>query len=281
MIIDTHTHFYDPTRPAGVPWPSSDDPFLYRRIMPDDYKKVAIPEGVTGTIVVEASAWLEDNQWILDMADEDPFIIGLVGHLEPAWPEFEVALDRFGAHPCFYGIRLGRAPIDNIDYEKALAQLMGLNLELDLLVGAEWLDNTAVWAERYPDLRIVLNHVAHVPITGGQPDTEWLAGIHKTAAFSNVFCKVSGLVESAQDDPAPDDPAYYAPTLDALWNAFGEERLVYGGNWPVSWRYAEYAQVQKLATTYFEQKGVEVLEKVMWKNSQTAYGWGEGGERKW
>ena len=111
MIIDTHTHFYDPTRPAGVPWPSSDDPFLYRRIMPDDYKKVAIPEGVTGTIVVEASAWLEDHQWILDMADEDPFIIGLVGHLEPAWPEFEVALDRFGAHPCFYGIRLGRAPM--------------------------------------------------------------------------------------------------------------------------------------------------------------------------
>ncbi|MEE2995343.1 MAG: amidohydrolase family protein [Gemmatimonadota bacterium] len=107
------------------------------------------------------------------------------------------------------------------------------------------------------------------------------AGLHLEYTESVECYDRPGLVELAQDDPAPDDPAYYAPTLDALWNAFGEERLVYAGNWPVSWRYGEYAQVQKLATTYFEQKGVEVLEKVMWKNSQTAYGWGGGGERKW
>ena len=273
MIIDTHTHFYDPTRLAGVPWPPPDDAFLYRRIMPDVYKKVSVPEGVTGTIVVEASAWLEDNQWILDMADADPFIIGLVGHLEPARPKFEVTLDRFSAHPRFYGIRLGQVPVDDVDYENAMAQLMAHNLELDLLIGAEWLANTAIWAERYADLRIVLNHVAHVKITGGQPDAEWLAAIQRAAACPNVFCKVSGLVELAETSPAPEDPAYYAPTLDALWHAFGEDRLVYGSNWPVSWRYAEYAHVQQLATAYFERKGIEVLEKVMWKNSQAAYGW--------
>lgn len=274
MIIDTHTHFYDPTRPAGVPWPSPDDEFLYRRIMPEDYKEVAVPEGVTGTIVVEASAWLEDNQWILDMADSDPFLVGLVGHLEPGKPNFEVTLDRFGAHPRFYGIRLGQVPAGDIAYENAMAQLMARNLELDLLVGAEWLENAAVWAERYPDLRIVLNHVAHVPITGGQPDAEWMTDIKRVAAFSNVFCKVSGLVELTEDKPPPDDPAYYAPTLDALWDAFGEDRLIYGSNWPVSWRYAEYAKVQQLAVMYFEGKGTEVLEKVMGKNSRTAYGWG-------
>ena len=100
------------------------------------------------------------------------------------------------------------------------------------------------------------------------------AGLHLEYTESVECYDRPGLVVLAQDDPA-----YYAPTLDALWNAFGEERLVYAGNWPVSWRYGEYAQVQKLATTYFEQKGVEVLEKVMWKNSQTAYGWG-GGRKK-
>ena len=72
MIIDTHTHFYDPTRPEGVPWPNPDDDVLYRRVMPDDYKALAVPEGATGTVVVEASKWLDDNQWILDLAADEP-----------------------------------------------------------------------------------------------------------------------------------------------------------------------------------------------------------------
>ena len=72
MIIDTHTHFYDPYRPEGVPWPPRDDALLYRRVLPEDYKAVAVPEGVTGTVVVEASEWVEDNGWILDLAATEP-----------------------------------------------------------------------------------------------------------------------------------------------------------------------------------------------------------------
>ncbi|MDQ1316881.1 MAG: L-fuconolactonase, partial [Candidatus Poribacteria bacterium] len=68
MIIDTHTHFYDPTRTQGAPWPDPNDKVLYRRVLPADYKDLAVPQGVSGTIVVEASEWIEDNQWILDLA---------------------------------------------------------------------------------------------------------------------------------------------------------------------------------------------------------------------
>src|SRR3954469_15875 len=67
-IIDTHTHFYDPTRPQGVPWPDKNDKILYRRVRPEDYRALPKPVPVQGTVVVEASAWLEDNQWILDLA---------------------------------------------------------------------------------------------------------------------------------------------------------------------------------------------------------------------
>src|SRR5262245_62200533 len=73
-IIDTHTHFYDPTRPEGVPWPGKDDKLLYRKVLPRDFLKVASPVGVTRTIVVEASPWLEDNQWLLDLARRDKTI---------------------------------------------------------------------------------------------------------------------------------------------------------------------------------------------------------------
>ena len=81
MIVDTHTHFYDPARPQGVPWPSPGEEHLYRTVLPRHYKALAEPEGVTATVVVEASPWVEDNQWILDLAAADPFIVGLVGHL--------------------------------------------------------------------------------------------------------------------------------------------------------------------------------------------------------
>ena len=273
MIVDTHTHFYDPARPQGVPWPGPEDDFLYRRIMPEDFKREARPEGVTGTVVVEASAWVEDNQWILDLAEDDPFLLGLVGHLEPPDARFESDLERFAAHDLFYGIRLGKAPIDDPVYLGAMEQLAAHDLTLDLLVGKEWLPAVTDCAARFPDLRIVLNHLAHVPVTGGQPDEEWVAGIRSAAAHPHVFCKISGMVELAQASPPPEDPAYYGPVLDALWNAFGENRLLYASNWPVSWRYASYRQVQSLAMACFEPRGSEVLEKIMGKNSREAYGW--------
>ncbi len=82
-VIDTHTHFYDPTRPGGVPWPPKDDAVLYRRVLPGDYRALPKPRRVAATVVVEASPWLEDNQWILDLAAKDPFIVGFVGNLNP------------------------------------------------------------------------------------------------------------------------------------------------------------------------------------------------------
>src|SRR2546427_8882723 len=88
-IIDTHTHFYDPTRPQGVLWPSKTEPLLYRRTLPEDFRYVVQEWRVTGTIVVEASPWLEDNQWLLDLAKENPLIVGIVGHLEPGRPAFK------------------------------------------------------------------------------------------------------------------------------------------------------------------------------------------------
>jgi L-fuconolactonase len=82
-IIDTHTHFYDPTRLQGVLWPGKSESLLYRQTLPEDLQRAAQGLRVNGTIVVEASPWLEDNQWLLDLANENPLIVGVVGHLEP------------------------------------------------------------------------------------------------------------------------------------------------------------------------------------------------------
>jgi L-fuconolactonase len=274
VIIDTHTHFYDPTRPEGVPWPNPNDEVLYRRVLPDDYKTLAVPEGVTGTVVVEASKWVADNQWILDLAADEPFIVGFVGHLEPDDPDFATHLNRFSVNPLFRGIRLGGGHIQDLENRQLLTNIEKLatkDLELDLLTNQDLLPNIASLAERFPELRIVINHVAGVRIDGNRPNATWVDGMHLAAANPNVYCKVSGLVESAHHKPSPDDVGYYAPTLDTLWDVFGEERLIYGSNWPVSERFADYATVQRIVTDYFAPMGDDVAAKYFWKNAAKAY----------
>ena len=108
MIIDTHIHIYDPTRPEGVPFPEPDDE-IYRRVMPEDYRALVASEGVTGAIIVEASTWVEDNQWVLDVIEDDPFIVGLVGNLDPRAEDFGDHLNRLSPNPLFWVFV--RAPI--------------------------------------------------------------------------------------------------------------------------------------------------------------------------
>src|SRR5262245_54538534 len=105
-IIDTHTHFYDPTRPQGVPWPGKNDAVLYRRVLPEEYRRLAEPSGVIGTVVVEASPWVEDNQWLLDLAAKDRFLVGIVGRLDTAADGFEKDLRRFTRDPLYRGLRI-------------------------------------------------------------------------------------------------------------------------------------------------------------------------------
>ena len=276
MIIDTHTHFYDPGRPQGVPWPDPNDDLLYRRVLPEDYKALSVPEGVTGTVVVEASPWVEDNQWILDLAENEPFIVGFVGNLNPEADDFKDNLIRFTANPLFRGIRVRRMEIQNLNRREVFPNLQLLaenDLELDLLVGVEELPGVDSLGEQIPQLRIVINHIAHVPIDGKEPDPSWVSEMKKAAQNPNIYCKVSGLVERVGVNPAPKDPEYYVPTLDVLWDAFGEDRLFYGSNWPVCEKAGSYSTVQHIVTEYFKSKGEEATEKYFWKNSKDVYKW--------
>ena len=273
MIIDTHTHFYDPTRPEGVPWPNPNDEVLYRRVMPEDYKALAVPEGVTGTVVVEASKWLADNQWILDLAAEEPFIVGFVGHLEPT-TDFEDNLNRFSENPLFRGIRLGSGHLRALGDPTFLASIEKLAakaLTLDLLINPEALSILPTLVEHTPEMRIVINHIAGARISEAPPDSGWVSAIREVARYPNIYCKVSGLAEHTGQIPAPTDVAYYAPTVDVLWDAFGEDRLIYGSNWPVSERFAPYAVVQQIVNDYFSMKGEAVKAKFFWQNAKAAY----------
>ena len=87
-ILDTHVHFFDATRPTAAPRPNDGKP-LPKPVLPEDLKKLSKPHGVVGCILVEASSVLEDNSWWLDLAAKEPFIVGVIGRLDPTSDDFE------------------------------------------------------------------------------------------------------------------------------------------------------------------------------------------------
>jgi L-fuconolactonase len=277
-IIDCHTHFYDPSRPQGVPWPERSDRALYRPVYPRDYKAVAAAQGVTGTVVVEASAWPEDNQWILDLARDEPTIRGFVGRLVPGDASFAAGLSRFAANPLLRGIRVSGADVPLLtDPAKLrdLEALAGRDLALDVNGNVASLPAVAAVARAVPRLRIVIDHVANVAIDGKAPPGDWLSGMRAAAAQPSVFCKVSGLVEGTgrRDGRAPSDVEFYRPVLDAVWKLFGEERLIYGSNWPVSEPFAPFSTVHHIVATYFASHGENASRRYFAGNASVAYKW--------
>jgi L-fucono-1,5-lactonase len=278
-IVDTHTHFYDPTRPQGVPWPPQSDKLLYRRVLPEHLAAVTKGLGVTGTVVVEASPRVEDNQWLLDLAARQPLILGVVGKLQPGTDDFRRHLTRFAKNARFRGIRVGADDVSKglssprvLDDLKRLA---GEDLELDVIGGPAMLSDVARLADKLPDMRIVINHVAGIPIDGKAVKPDLRAGLRAAAGHRNVYCKVSGLVEATgrDDGKAPADVRFYRRLLDVLWELFGEDRLIYGSNWPVSERFAPYPVVLGVVREYFSAKGQAESDKFFRKNALAAYKW--------
>ena len=276
-VIDTHTHFYDPTRPGGVPWPPEDSP-LHRTVLPADWLAVAEPCGVRETVIVEASPLVEDNQWILDLAAQEKCIVGFVGNLDPTDAAFEANVKRFAANPLFVGVRW-RSGL--VDIEKEVPQILrgaqvlaDHNLELDLNGSAALLPAVDRIAREVPTLRIVINHLG----SAGDPrelKTEWKDGIAQVAQQPLVDMKVSALVEQVKGPAgeAPSDVGFYLPILDYLWEQFGEDRLLYGSNWPVSDRGGDYAKVFNLVHEYFAAKGPAVAAKYFSENAKRTYRW--------
>ena len=278
-IVDCHTHFYDPTRPEGVPWPGKDDAVLYRTILPKQFLEQAAPVGVTKTIVVEASPRVEDNAWLLDLAAKNPSIIGVVGNLTPGKAEFAGHLKRFAANKLYRGIRINhgalKTGLDQAEFLADIRRMAELGLELDVNGGPDMPADVARLAEKLPTLRIVINHLGNVDVDGAEPPQLWRDGMKAAAKHPRVFCKVSALVEHAKpksgEKKVPEEVDFYRPVLDAIWATFGDDRLIYGSNWPVSDHYASYKTLFSIVNQYVTARGRATAEKFFWKNANAAY----------
>jgi L-fuconolactonase len=280
-VIDTHIHLYDPRRPGGIPWPEKTNSVLYRPAIPERYRSIATPFGVLGAVAIECSPLSADNDWLLRTAKDDSLIVGVIGDLDPALREFPRQFERLAQDPLFRGIRYGnlwgrdlgtrlkeRAFVDNL---KLLAR-SGLLLESanpDPALITNLLHLTAL----VPDLKIIIDHLPQaVPPMDAKAREAYVGDLNALSQRGNVFVKGSEVLRRI-DGTVSTDLSSYRAWLDEIWEIFGEDRLIFGSDWPNSDQLASFADTFSIIQQYLVIRGNAAAEKFFWKNSIKAYGW--------
>jgi L-fucono-1,5-lactonase len=280
-IIDTHIHLFDPARPQGAPYsgPRPAPGAAPIAAYPERYRRLAVPLGVVGAIKVEASPWIEDNLWVLEVAQRDPIMVGVIGNLEPDKPEFPEYLERYHRNPLFRGIRYGNLwgrditkQSTNPDFISGLKLLAEADLVMDTAnPRVPLLEAMLRISDAVPTLRIVIDHLP--ALDPAEADrAAYDAALQEIARRPQIFVKLSEIIHRVNDQVSTELGTYRA-RLDTLMGVFGEDRILFGSDWPNSDGVAPVDKVFAVAKEYFRSKPRPVAEKYFWKNSVAAYKW--------
>jgi L-fuconolactonase len=277
-IIDTHIHLFDPTRPQGAPY-TGPPGVPIEPSLPPRYRKLATPLGIVGAIKVEASPWVEDNLWALEVAERDPIIVGVIGNLEPDKPDFAEMLDRYHKNRLFRGIRYGNLwgrditkQAENPAFIDGLTRLQQADLVLDTAnPRVELLQAIVKITDKIPDLRVVLDHLPSLEPTADTRKT-YEATLDQLQQRPRVFVKLSAVIHRVNGQVST-ELAPYRDRLEQLIGRFGEDRILFGSDWPNSDGVAPLDKVVGVVREFFQTKPREVAERYFWKNSLAAYKW--------
>ncbi|HWY64591.1 MAG TPA: amidohydrolase family protein [Rhizomicrobium sp.] len=286
-VIDCHIHLFDATRPQGAPYKGG-RAFPGGVALPSMYAQIAKPLGIVGVIEVDASPWIEDNLWVLETVQPEPLFVGTVGNLQPDKPEFGEYLERYAKNPLYRGIRYGNlwrydlpAQVNNPQFIEGLKLLAQHDLVLETANQNVPLLEAAVRVnDKVPELRIVLDHL---PALDPSPETQagYDAVLKEISQRKNIWVKLSEIVHPVRQ-PGADraSPPAIVPglaahrdRLDLLMGSFGEDRVVFGSDWPNAVGVSEVPDTVALVREYFAQQSRAAAEKFFWKNSIAAYKW--------
>lgn len=251
MKIDAHQHFwhYDAAQYPWIPTGSA----LHRNWLPADLAAIQSPLGFAGSVAVQARQVVAESDWLMGLADADPTVKAVVGWVDLRNPDVARDLERLARHPKFAGVRhvVQEEPDDLFmvrpEFMRGIAQLAALGLTYDILIFPKQLPAALELVAKFPDQPFVLDHIAKPHIKDGTL-SPWREQIRELAASGNVMCKVSGMVTEA--DHGAWKAADFRPYLDVVFEAFGEERIMWGSDWPVCLFAASYEQALRLVDDY-------------------------------
>ncbi|HSH95183.1 MAG TPA: amidohydrolase family protein [Roseimicrobium sp.] len=273
MRIDSHQHFWSYSE-AEYPWMKPEWP-IRRDFLPPDLEPHLKEAGLHGSIAVQARQSMEESRWLLSLAERYESVLGVVGWVDLRSPEVEAQLAELAPHPKFVGVRhvVQDEPDDNFllqpDFLRGIKLLKQFNLAYDILIFPKQLPAAVKFVKRFPDQPFVLDHIAKPSIKDGTLEP-WAEHIRELAKHPNVMCKISGMVTEAKWNAWTSGD--FRPYLDIVIEAFGEDRLMYGSDWPVCLLSGSYAETYQLAMDYLGELAPLAQRKVWGGNAAHFYG---------
>ena len=253
MRIDAHQHFwnYDAAEYGWIADNGLDA--LARSFGPEDLRPLLDAKNIDGCIAVQARQTLEESRWLLGLAREHPWILGVVGWADLASPGLAADLDELGqvsqeSSDRLVGLRhvvQDEAPgfLDQTAFREGVREVGRRGLTYDVLVFARQMSEAARFCADLSGQQLVLDHIGKPEIAGGRLDG-WLEPMKELGRMDHVTVKLSGLVTEADHSAWTD--ADLRPFLDATLEAFGPARLMAGSDWPVCTLAAPHAETFRI-----------------------------------
>jgi len=272
MIIDAHHHFWRyNAREYG--WISNDA--LRRDFLPNDLKKEIDAAGINGVVSVQARQTTEETQWLLDLAERNDFIRGVVGWAPLVSPDVQADLERFAARRKLKGVRhvLQDEPDKDYmlrpDFDHGVGLLKNLNLRYDILIYERHLPQAIRLVDRHPTLTFILDHIAK-PKIGENVISPWKQNLRELSRRPNVYCKLSGMVTEA--DHQNWTPRQLTPYMEAALEAFGPRRLMFGSDWPVCLLACTYQRWYEIVKDFASRLSPAEQDRLLGETAAEAYG---------
>ncbi|WP_211481629.1 amidohydrolase family protein [Arthrobacter alpinus] len=249
--LDAHLHLWE-LAPGQYSWLKPAHGILFRSFTAEQAQEVLFAAGVDRAILVQADDTAADNEAMLLAAKKHDWIAGVVGWLPledpPATATF---LQRWGAHSVYCGVRtlIHDDPRPDVLALKSVRESLAMVAEAGLPFDVpdafpRYLNQVVELAQALPQLTVVIDHLGKPPRDGSTDEmARWKQQLQAVAALPNTAAKVSGLHAGGTD--------YSAQALEDVWNtalsAFGPDRLMFGGDWPVSLLGGKYRQTVGIA----------------------------------
>ncbi|WP_437204059.1 amidohydrolase family protein [Planctomicrobium sp. SH664] len=275
MRIDAHHHLWQRSLPFDYSW--LEKPALApicRDFLPDDLLPHLQHCGIDQTVVVQTQHTVDESRWMLSLAEQFPWIAGVVGWVDLASPACEDQLQELRAHSKFVGVRhiVQDEPDENFIIRPQILQ--GLKVlekhgcPYDLLFYVQHLQHAVAVAQHVPGLPLVIDHLSK-PQIKDRGWKDWEQDLRAAAKLPNVYCKISGLVTEA--DWQNWQPQDLKPYVELALETFGPQRCMYGSDWPVCLLAAEYEEVHAAAQQVLGSLSADEQSQVFGRTAQQFY----------
>jgi L-fuconolactonase len=273
MRLDSHHHFWNYSA-EEYSWIDATKLQLKRDFLPSDLEQVMLESKIEQVVSVQARQSLAETQWLLDLADQNDFIAGVVGWVPLATESIRATLEQFASHPKLVAVRhvVQDEPDDafilGVDFNRGVAMLSEFDRVYDILIYAKHLKPTIEFVDRHPSQRFVLDHIAKPTIEANAFDTSWERDLRELAKRSHVACKFSGVATEIR----PNDWGIETirPYWDVALDAFGPKRLLYGSDWPVCLLKTDYPRWVRICEQLTQELS---FEEQSWFWSKSARHW--------